>query len=113
MRSATVKETLVFETTKPGVLLKMRARPGGGDELAEFITRLHHVEDPDGPVDWLVSRDDDDPEAIWITEFYRDQDSFDRHYAATNEEIEKRHERVMELLAEPPMRVMVHPVASS
>lgn len=103
----------MFETTKPGVLLKMRAKPGEGDELAKFITDLHYIDDADGPVDWLVSRDDDDPEAVWTIEFYRDQDSFDRHYAETNEEIEKRHEKVIELLAEPPVRVMVHPVASS
>ena len=65
----------MFETTKPGVLLKMRAKPGEGDALATFITDLHHVE--------------------------------------TNGEIEKRHEEVVELPAEPPVRVMVHPVASS
>ncbi|MGW4943171.1 putative quinol monooxygenase [Actinoplanes sp. NPDC004185] len=103
----------MVETTKPGVLLKMRARTGEGDELAKFITDLHYVEDADGPVDWLVARDDQEPEVLWITEFYRDQSSFDRHYAASNEEIEKRHDRVIELLAEPPTRVLVHPVASS
>jgi quinol monooxygenase YgiN len=103
----------MFETTKPGVLLRMRAQPGQGRQLAEFITDLHYVEDADGPVDWLIVNDDDDPEVIWVTEFYRDQESFDRHYAETNEEIEKRHEQVIELLAEPPLRVMVHPVASS
>jgi quinol monooxygenase YgiN len=103
----------MFDTSKPGVLLKMRARSGGGDALAKIITDLHYVEDADGPVDWLVSRDDDEPEVIWVTEFYRDQQSFDRHYAESNEEVEQRHERLIELLAEPPMRVMVHPVASS
>jgi quinol monooxygenase YgiN len=103
----------MFETTKPGVLLKMRAQPGQGAALARVIADLHYVEDADGPVDWLVSQDDDEPEVIWTTEFYRDQESFDRHYAESNEEVEQRHEDLISLLAEPPMRVMVHPVASS
>ncbi|QQD75725.1 hypothetical protein I8920_13015 [Curtobacterium sp. YC1] len=103
----------MIDTTKPGVLLQMRAQPGGGDALAKVLTDVHHVDDPDGPVDWIVLRDDDDPEVIWVTEFSRDQDSFDRHYAETNEEVEQRHEDLIALLAEPPTRVLVRPVASS
>lgn len=103
----------MFESTKPGVLLKFRAHPGEGAALAKVLTDLHHVEDADGPVDWLVSREDETPDVIWVTEFYRDQESFDRHYAESNESVEQRHDDLIERLAEPPMRVMVHPVAAS
>jgi quinol monooxygenase YgiN len=103
----------MFETTKPGVLLRMRAQPGQGAALAKVITDLHHLEDADGPADWLVSQDDDEPEVIWTTEFHRDQESFDRHHAESDEEIEQRHEDLTTLLAEPPMQVMEQPVASS
>jgi quinol monooxygenase YgiN len=103
----------MFESSKPGVLLKFRAHPGRGAALAEIVTDLHDIEEADGPVDWLVSRDDETPEVIWVTEFYRDQESFDRHYAESNEAVEQRHEDLITILAEPPMRVMVHPVASS
>jgi quinol monooxygenase YgiN len=68
----------MYETTKPGVLLKMRARPGEGDALAKVLTDVHYEEDADGPVDWIVMREDDDQDVIRIVEFYRDQESFDR-----------------------------------
>jgi hypothetical protein len=34
----------MFETTKPGVLLRMRAQPGQGAALARVITDRHHAE---------------------------------------------------------------------
>jgi quinol monooxygenase YgiN len=98
----------MFETTKPGVLLKMRARAGDGDALAKVLTEVHHEEDADGPVDWIVMREDEDPDVIRIVEFYRDQESFDRHY-----DVEQRHEKLISLLGEAPERVILHPVASS
>jgi quinol monooxygenase YgiN len=103
----------MFETTKPGVLLKMRARSGEGDALAKVLTDVHYEEDADGPVDWIVMREDDDRDVIRIVEFYRDQESFDRHYAESNDEVEQRHEQLISLLGEAPERVILHPVASS
>jgi quinol monooxygenase YgiN len=103
----------MFETTKPGVLLRMRARSGEGDALAKVLTDVHYEEDADGPVDWIVMRDDEDQDVIRVLEFYRDQESFDRHYAESNDEVEQRHERLIGLLGEAPERVILHPVASS
>lgn len=53
---------------------------------------------------------------MWAFEFYRDQDSFDRHYS--NPALDEAHQRVFDLLADrdgvdPSMRVDVHIVASS
>lgn len=39
------------------------------------------------------------------------EESFTRHYS--NPEIDKNHDEVINLLAEMPLRVEVHPVASS
>ena len=103
----------MFETTRPGVLLTMRARAGEGDELAELLTDVHDEVDADGPVDWVVMRDDDDRDVVRVVEFYRDQTSFDRHYAESNTEVEQRHERIIGLLGAAPERVALHPVASS
>jgi quinol monooxygenase YgiN len=103
----------MFESTKPGVLLKMRARTGEGDALAKVLTDVHYEEDADGPVDWIVMREDNDRDVIRIVEFYRDQESFDRHYAESNDEVEQRHELLISLLGEAPERVLLHPVASS
>lgn len=103
----------MMETTKPGVLLKMRARSGEGDALAKVLTDVHYEEDVDGPVDWIVMQEDDDRDVIRIVEFYRDQESFDRHYAESNDDVEQRHEKLISLLGAPPERVILHPVESS
>jgi quinol monooxygenase YgiN len=101
---------------QPGVVLRFQAKPGKGDELFELTRALHFTDDPDGPVDWALTRSNDDPDVMWAFEFYRDQESFDRHY--TNPVIDDNHIKVYQLLAEEvgvdsSMRVDVHNVYSS
>ncbi|MGK5680119.1 putative quinol monooxygenase [Actinoplanes sp. URMC 104] len=101
---------------QPGVVLRFQAKPGKGDELFKLITDLHHTGDPDGPVDWVVSRDDANADVMWAFEFYRDQESFDRHYSDPVHD--EPHQRVFDLLADEEgldssMRVGVHIVSSS
>ncbi|MET9552639.1 antibiotic biosynthesis monooxygenase [Streptomyces sp. NPDC006645] len=97
--------------SQPGTVLKMRAKPGKGKALFELTRDLHHTGDPDGPVDWVLASDDNDPDTLWAFEFYRDQASFERHFSDTV--IDESHEAVIALLAEAPLRVHVHPFASS
>ena len=59
---------------------------------------LHAIEDPDGPVDWVLSRSVEDPDVMWAFEFYRDDASFDRHYS--NPALDDGHQKVMDLLAD-------------
>ena len=101
----------MIDPSQPGTVLKMRAKPGKGDALFELTNSLHYTGDPDGPVDWVLCRADDDPDTLWAFEFYKDEESFTRHFA--NPEIDKNHNEVIDLLAEQPLRVVVHPVASS
>ena len=101
----------VIQARQQGTVLKMRAKPGKGDALFELTKALHYTGDPDGPVDWVLCRADEDPDTLWAFEFYRDEASFARHFA--NPEIDNSHEEVIELLAEMPLRVVVHPFASS
>lgn len=96
---------------QPGTVLKMRAKPGKGDALFELTNALHYTGDPDGPSDWVLCRDDEDPDTLWAFEFYRDEASFERHFA--DPEIDENHDEVIDLLAEMPLRVLVHPFASS
>lgn len=101
---------------QPGVVLRFQAKPGKGDELFKLVTDLHYTGDPDGPVDWVLSRDASDPDVMWAFEFYRDQESFDRHYS--NPALDEPHQRVFDLLADQDgvdssMRADVHIVASS
>ena len=101
----------MIQARQQGTVLKMCAKPGKGDALFELTNALHYTGDPNGPVDWVLCRADDDPDTLWAFEFYRDEASFARHFA--NPEIDKNHEEVIELLAEMPLRVVVHPFASS
>jgi quinol monooxygenase YgiN len=95
---------------QPGVVLKMKAKPGKGDALFELTNSLHHTgDDPDGPVNWALRRADDDPDILWAFEFYRDDESFTRHYSDTSRD--DGHNQVIDLLAEMPLRVDVHTYA--
>ncbi|NOW04833.1 putative quinol monooxygenase [Clostridium beijerinckii] len=108
---ATEKGNMMISPKQPGTVLKMRAKAGKGDALFELTNKLHYNGDPDGPVDWILCRDDKDSDILWAFEFYKDLDSFIRHF--TNPAIEAGHDEVLELLAEMPMRVEVHTVYSS
>ncbi|CAD6010905.1 putative quinol monooxygenase [Agreia sp. COWG] len=105
-----------MEKNQPGVVLRFQAKKGRGDELFQFVTDLHYDGDPDGPVDWVLSRDDDNADVMWAFEFYRDQASFERHYADPSRD--EPHQRIFDLLEEQEgldssMRVGVHVVSSS
>jgi quinol monooxygenase YgiN len=107
-----VKENSIYKK-QPGVVLSMHAKPEMGDALFELITDLHYTGDPDGPVGWGLCRQNDEPDTLWAFEFYKDEESFTRHYS--DPEIDKVHEKVFELLADTPLplRADVHIVASS
>lgn len=100
---------------QPGMILRLQAKPGMGDELFKVCTELHFTGDPDGPVDWVLSRSDDDPDLMWAFEFYRDDASFQRHYA--DRSLDEGHARVRELVVGVEdgrsMRTAVHIVSSS
>ena len=87
-----------MHTKQPGYVLRLKAKPGMGDELFKVCTDLHFNGDPDGPVDWVLSRSLEDPDIMWAFEFYRDDASFDRHYS--NPALEEGHQKVRDLLAE-------------
>lgn len=100
---------------QPGYVLRFKARPGMGDALFKLCTELHFNGDKDGPVDWVLSRSDEDPDVMWAFEFYRDDASFNRHYS--NPDLDEGHQRVRDLLAdnveEWGVREAVHIVSSS
>ena len=98
------------DARQPGTVLKFTAQPGKGDRLFELTNSLHHTGDPDGPTDWVLCRAEDDPDTLWAFEFYADDASFERHFS--DPVIDANHDEVIELLAEPPVRVVVRPVFS-
>jgi len=105
-----VKENTMYKN-QPGVVLRMHAKPGMGDALFELTTNLHYTGDIDGPVDWVLCRTNDDPDTLWAFEFYKDEESFTRHYS--NPSMDDGHEKVIDLLSDMPLRADVHIVVSS
>ncbi|KOS05765.1 hypothetical protein AM493_06735 [Flavobacterium akiainvivens] len=95
---------------QPGVVLKMQAKEGKGDELFEVATDLHYNGDVDGPVDWVLCRTKNNPDVLWAFEFYKDDASFERHYS--NPAMDEGHQRILDLLGEMPMRADVEIVSS-
>lgn len=89
----------------------MHAKPGMGDDLFELTTNLHYTGDPDGPVDWVLCQPNDEPDTLWAFEFYRDEESFTRHYS--NPAMDEGHNKVFDLLVDMPLRADVHIISSS
>ena len=109
--TTTEEGKMIISPSQPGMVLKMRAKPGKGDALFKLTNQLHYNGDQDGPVDWLLCRDDKDSDILWAFEFYKDAPSFERHF--TNPSLDGGHNEVFELLAEMPTRVEVHTAFSS
>ncbi len=89
---------LMLSKGQPGMFLKMRAKAGKGDALFELSNKLHYNGDPDGPVDWVLCRDKNDPDIMYAFEFYKDADSFKRHY--NDSSLDAGHNALVELVAE-------------
>jgi hypothetical protein len=98
---------------QPGVVIKMVAKPGKGDELFNLCLAAKHIDKPErnDPIDWVLCRAHDDSNTMWAFEFFRDDESMSRHYAISATDADT--ERIMTLLAETPRREDVHIVYSS
>ncbi len=55
---------IIISPSQPGTVLKMRAKIGKGDAFFQLTNKLHYNGDPDGPVDWLLCRDDSDSDTL-------------------------------------------------
>lgn len=57
---------------------KSVARPGRGDELAQhLLAAAAELESDPGCELYLINRERDDPDTIWVTELWRSQDDLD------------------------------------
>lgn len=91
-----------FYQHQPGNVLRMLAKPNKGQDLFELTTKLHYIDDPDGPVDWVLAKKDADPDTLLAMEFYRDQESMDRHF--NDPAVDGNHDNVIDLLGGMPER---------
>ena len=54
-----------------GLIGKIRSQPGRRDDLAEVL--MEGSQDMPGCVSYIVARDPDDADALWVTEVWEDQ----------------------------------------
>jgi hypothetical protein len=96
---------------RPGFVVKMRAKPGKRETLIELVTNgLNHLVG-DSIEPWVVGAADDDPDTVWIIEFLKDDGT--RGDLDNTPDVQKNHEAVFDLLAEPPSRFTFRPVAAN
>lgn len=94
---------------QPAYVIKMRAKPGAGDKLFELATIGMRKS---GAADrFIIAREDDDPDTLWNIEVFNSDDAKDQYENSIL--AEALRDEIIELLAEPPMRIAVHPYSAS
>lgn len=89
----TDREGRSIEPNQPGNALRFVDKPEKGKDLFDLTNRLHYTDNPDGLTDWILCRAEDEPDMLWAFEFYRNDDSFLRHF--TDAKVDRGHEDVI------------------
>lgn len=90
---------------QPAYIIRMRAKPGTGNRLLELATL--GMEKSGSSDRFIILREDGDPDVLWNVEIFR-SDATKEGYENSPLSDELRDE-ILELLAEPPMRIAAHP----
>ncbi len=95
-----------------GRYVKMVARPGQGDVLAQMMLEVaRSLHGTDGCNLYVINRADDDPDAVWVTELWRDQEAIDASLAVLQTDAGRaRLGEVMALLDGAPERIDLRPL---
>jgi quinol monooxygenase YgiN len=94
---------------QPAYIIKMRAKPGTGDRLFELATI--GMEKSGASDRFIILREDGDPDVLWNIEVFRSNEAKE-DYENSPLADELRGE-ILELLAEPPIRVAAHPYSAA
>jgi quinol monooxygenase YgiN len=93
---------------QPAYIIKMRAKPGQGEKLLELATI--GMEKSGSSDRFIIAREDDDPDVLWNVEVFRSEEV---KAAYENSPLaDELRDEIIDLLAEPPMRVPVHPYSA-
>ncbi|WP_211264539.1 putative quinol monooxygenase [Gynuella sunshinyii] len=93
---------------QPAYIIRMRAKPGLGDKLFQLATVGMTKS---GASDrYIIAREDEDPDTLWNIEVFK-SDEAKAQYENSPLADELRDE-IIDLLAEPPMRIPVHPYSA-
>ncbi|MGW0206104.1 putative quinol monooxygenase [Streptomyces sp. NPDC003233] len=90
---------------QPAYVIKMRAKPGLGDKLFELATV--GMEKSGASDRFIIAREDDDPDVLWNMEVFRSHEAKDAY--ENSPLADELRDEIIGLLAEPPIRIAVHP----
>jgi quinol monooxygenase YgiN len=93
---------------QPSYIIKMRAKPGNGDRLFELATI--GMEKAKASDRFIMLREDADPDVLWNIEVFRSVEAKDGY--ETSDMADELREEIIDLLAEPPMRIEAHPYSA-
>ena len=95
-----------------GRYLKFTAQPGRGDELAELLLQAaDSLRDTAGCELYVINRAKEDPDEIWVTELWLDQEALDASLEKLQTDVgQAQVAQVTGLLAGPPERVDLEPL---
>ncbi|CAG9295946.1 putative quinol monooxygenase [Celerinatantimonas diazotrophica] len=93
---------------QPAYIIKMRAKPGLGDKLFELVRA--GMTKSGASERFIIAREDGDPDILWNVEVFKsDQAKVNYENSPLADELS---DEIINLLAEPPMRIPVHPYAA-
>jgi len=87
----------------------MRAKPGLGERLFELATI--GMEKSGASDRYIIAREDDDPDVLWNIEVFNSDDAKSGYEQSPL--ADTLRDEIIGLLAEPPMRIAVHPYSAA
>lgn len=93
---------------QPAYIIRMVAKPGQGDRLFELATE--GMVKSNSSDRYIIAREDDNPDVLWNMEVFRSVEAKDAYENAPL--ADELRDEIIGLLAEPPMRINVHPYSA-
>ena len=95
--------------SQPSYIIRMKAKPGMGDKLFELATV--GMEKSGASDRFIMMREAEDPDVLWNIEVFRSKEAKDNY--ENSPLADELRDEIIDLLAEPPMRIDAHPYSAA
>jgi hypothetical protein len=103
------KKRNIMTNKQPGYIIKMVAKPGYGDTLRKLATDGMRIANEGG--NWVHCSVENEPDTLWTFEFFENEELKAQY--EESDLADKLRDEIIDLLAEPPMRISVTPFSAS
>src|SRR4051794_8575815 len=94
---------------QPGYVMKMVAKPGKGDTLRKLATDGMRIANEGGM--WVHCLVENEPDTLWTFDFFESEEAKAKY--EKSDLADKLRDEILDLLAEPPLRIVVTPFSAS